>query len=966
MIDKLVPSRNQPENTNHLQRLPAVTFGFIGSLLVANCLIASDVAASNTTIAQSETEQPELLSKQSGAISQAVSNALKGDSNLTADSLHRALLAQATITSESGVTQAAGSHSQTAQSLLRVRTDELMSVDIREVDELSARLKEIIGARYDVEKLNIESIGTIDALRAQLAELENLLQDASSQREALLNERLELTEKLSSAIGERDRALNDLSAVSDEIQGHLGSVQALTAETQSAAELISSKELALADMDTRLGDLRSQRESALARSNNLADQLADSQKTQDELTSRLNAVVIERDNALNSSEALETELNAGNDRLMELQALHETVSLEKEQAESTVLELQRGVGDSESSIASLESELNDKASAIEALEEQLSVLSEEKSKVLEKSLETDSLLNEQVDKSLDLESRIGSLEIEKTESLELIRQLQEQIAQAESMADSMLSEKSSLVSELSLFESKAVDVASSLAQEQQDHSQTKAVLAELQNEAHQLHGEIDKLTDERNELLDEKTNLVEAARELQGDHDALAAVLGTRKNELHLARKSQVQLETQMEALKEERDVASAAAESLNERVSSMVIDNQTLVNDYKARISNLEKDMADRELEIDATIAEKDRSINSLRENMAALQQEIAEKDAGIVELKARIDELESGRQLLSSTLKEGEMQLVRLNAEVSGLIAKQETSAGELTALRNKNQELRGQLKTADDELNAVNQRSAENIAHFEAEIKQLRATQSDLESASEQSSAKIRKLNEQLSSTQAEYAAAEDVLEDLKVNLLDYEGQLNDSNGQLRELRLQKELADAEREQTSSEAEGLRLTLASELQSAEVENVSVLSARADNSIPIRLGNADFFDPGSAKLTKRGAENLTKLGKVIKAYGDRRIVVEGHTDSVPIGLGLRAMYESNWELSVARAATAVRHLAAGNQIDPKQLTASGFGQYQPLASNDTEQGRQQNRRVEVVLYPVENQYETLSATEE
>ena len=123
-------------------------------------------------------------------------------------------------------------------------------------------------------------------------------------------------------------------------------------------------------------------------------------------------------------------------------------------------------------------------------------------------------------------------------------------------------------------------------------------------------------------------------------------------------------------------------------------------------------------------------------------------------------------------------------------------------------------------------------------------------------------------------------------------------------------------------------------------------------DNSIPIRLGNADFFAPGSAKLTKAGGEKLTKLAEIIETYDNRRIVVEGHTDNVPIGVGLKYLFESNWELSVARSAAAVRHMQTMTDIDPRNLSAAGYGEFHPVAPNDNPENRQQNRRVEVVLY--------------
>ena len=78
----------------------------------------------------------------------------------------------------------------------------------------------------------------------------------------------------------------------------------------------------------------------------------------------------------------------------------------------------------------------------------------------------------------------------------------------------------------------------------------------------------------------------------------------------------------------------------------------------------------------------------------------------------------------------------------------------------------------------------------------------------------------------------------------------------------------------------------------------------------------------------------------------------MEGHTDDVPIGPALARIFKSNWKLSVARAASAVRYMSS-NGISSSRLSAVGFGEFSPIADNGTDSGREQNRRVEVVLYP-------------
>jgi chemotaxis protein MotB len=109
-------------------------------------------------------------------------------------------------------------------------------------------------------------------------------------------------------------------------------------------------------------------------------------------------------------------------------------------------------------------------------------------------------------------------------------------------------------------------------------------------------------------------------------------------------------------------------------------------------------------------------------------------------------------------------------------------------------------------------------------------------------------------------------------------------------------------------------------------------------------------FFDSGRAKLKPGGKEVLKKVGAVIKDYENKIIRVAGHTDNVPISKSLQSTFPTNWELSVARATTVVRFLQEVG-VPPERLIASGRGEYEPVAPNDTSEGRQKNRRIEIML---------------
>ena len=110
-------------------------------------------------------------------------------------------------------------------------------------------------------------------------------------------------------------------------------------------------------------------------------------------------------------------------------------------------------------------------------------------------------------------------------------------------------------------------------------------------------------------------------------------------------------------------------------------------------------------------------------------------------------------------------------------------------------------------------------------------------------------------------------------------------------------------------------------------------------------------LFDSGSADINEEGKKMLLILSGSLRENNTNQIVVIGHTDDVPPGPSLRKRFPSNWELSAARAAAVVRYLQNEGRLDPERLSLKAYGEYAPVTSNETEQGRTQNRRIEIIL---------------
>ena len=110
-------------------------------------------------------------------------------------------------------------------------------------------------------------------------------------------------------------------------------------------------------------------------------------------------------------------------------------------------------------------------------------------------------------------------------------------------------------------------------------------------------------------------------------------------------------------------------------------------------------------------------------------------------------------------------------------------------------------------------------------------------------------------------------------------------------------------------------------------------------------------LFNSGSTKINEKGKEILLTFAESIQEDKDHNILVEGHTDNVGVGQALKSKFPSNWELSTARSSAVVRFLQEEGSIEPERLSAIGFSYFKPVAPNDDEEGRSQNRRIEIIL---------------
>jgi chemotaxis protein MotB len=171
-------------------------------------------------------------------------------------------------------------------------------------------------------------------------------------------------------------------------------------------------------------------------------------------------------------------------------------------------------------------------------------------------------------------------------------------------------------------------------------------------------------------------------------------------------------------------------------------------------------------------------------------------------------------------------------------------------------------------------------------------------------------------------------------------------------LKEEIAQRDEALAEKNRIIQELDNTRREIEDNLKE-QIAQKDIKIEEIEGKLKITFVDKILFDSGSAQIKAKGREVLLKLADSFRDNQDRTIVVEGHTDNVQIGSALQNRFPTNWELSTARSAAVVRFLQEKGGIEPERMTASGFSFYRPVASNETEEGRKQNRRIEITLVP-------------
>jgi chemotaxis protein MotB len=214
---------------------------------------------------------------------------------------------------------------------------------------------------------------------------------------------------------------------------------------------------------------------------------------------------------------------------------------------------------------------------------------------------------------------------------------------------------------------------------------------------------------------------------------------------------------------------------------------------------------------------------------------------------------------------------------------------------------------------------------------EIAALQSQQATLEQ-------QVRILQEQRAALEREKSSLERAKEAL-------DGQQADLLKQVNVLESQKSKLMSASRQSQEQYDALVSNLSEQVQKGQLQ-----VRRYKDMLTVDVAEQLFFDSGRATLKESGKAVLKEVADAMKDYADKAIRVVGHTDNVPIAKAARNVFPSNWELSAARATTVVRFLQEAG-IAPERLIATGRAEYAPVAPNESPEGRQKNRRIEITL---------------
>ena len=251
-----------------------------------------------------------------------------------------------------------------------------------------------------------------------------------------------------------------------------------------------------------------------------------------------------------------------------------------------------------------------------------------------------------------------------------------------------------------------------------------------------------------------------------------------------------------------------------------------------------------------------------------------------------------------------------------------------------------------------------SKKDLQNCQSENQRLSSEYQNAKETIAANNARIKSLEDQLAQAKASAAALQSSLDQSlnnansnNINISKLVDQINESNQYIRHLVEVKTMSDS-----------LNLVLTSNLtRSLSKEELKEVDVQVLKGVVyISLADNMLYKSGSYEVNDRAEQTLSKIAKIITDYRDYDVLIEGNTDNVPVNAQSAQMknIRNNWDLSCLRASSVAQYLQSHFGVDPKRLTAGGRGEFNPIATNNTELGKQRNRRTQIIITPKLDQF--------
>ncbi len=390
----------------------------------------------------------------------------------------------------------------------------------------------------------------------------------------------------------------------------------------------------------------------------------------------------------------------------------------------------------------------------------------------------------------------------------------------------------------------------------------------------------------------------------------------------------------------------------------------QTIERQQKS-ISSIKEEIASGQIKI-AQLAEMGEA---LRETKIKREQIISELESQQQLLEDRVDQFMAERTQMAARLKEIETKAVDLREAKERAERTMESQQRSFSSM--KEEIASGQIKIA--QLTETGETLRETKIKREQTISELVRKHQQMVGQLDKAMGDKFKLNKIIESHQRQGEKYQERLTELsqishnlQQRMKTFLADVHNTRAYTQKLMIEKaQLIDRIKE-TETGARELTVAMEEAKRTVQIQQQLIASLKQEiatgqvkitqfaSRTTIHLKDNILFDSGEASIKPSGVAVLKKIGKTLKTIRDKRIQVEGHTDSRPLRWEYREKYPTNWELSAARAAIIVRYLIDDVGIDATRLSAVGYGLYQPVASNDSPEGQQANRRVEFALLPL------------